>query len=129
MLSAEAEPGISFTRYFDAGTGRLILTETDRGDRIREEGEIVAGGVRFPQKVTSVSAGTDATGKPTGVRTVITFDRITVNETVPDSTFEVPAIPTSEAPAAESPGVEPPALLPSASPAAPAPVAPPPTTP
>ena len=93
------EPGISFTRYFDAATGRLVLTETDKGDRIREEGEIMAGGVRFPQRVVSVGKTIDAKGNPVETRTVITFTSITVNDTFPASDFEVPMmIPTEPEP-------------------------------
>ncbi len=125
----EHEPGISFTRYFDEATGRLVLTETDRGDRIREEGELMVSGVRFPQKVTSVGGGTDAAAKAAGNETVITFDRITINEAFAESEFEMPMTPTSEepAPAASTPAVETPAVAPSAAgvpPAAPASVAP-----
>ncbi len=119
------EPGISFTRYFDAATGRLVLTETDRGDRIREEGDMLVNGVRFPRKVTSTSTTTDAAGKPVESRTVITFDRITVNEVFANDVFEVPMIPTSQEspPAVETPAVETPAVVPTPAgtpPAAPA---------
>ncbi len=122
------EAGISFTRYFDAATGRLVLTETDRGDRIREEGDMLVSGVRFPRKVISVAATTDAAGKPVESRTVITFDQITVNEAFPDNVFEVPMIPPSQEP---TPAVETPAVVPSPAgtpPAAPA-VAPQPVSP
>ena len=115
------EPGITFTRYFDADTGRMILTETDRGDRIREEDDIMVEGVRFPRKVTSVSTTTDAAGKPVESRTVIIFDRVTVNETFPDSDFEMPMTPPAPAPepAVETPSVvPPPAGTPPAAPAA-----------
>ena len=117
----EHEPGISFTRYFDQATGRLVLTETDRGDRIREEGELMASGVRFPQKVTSAGGGND-TGAKAGTVTVISFERITINETFADSEFEMPMVPESPPPAAPAPAVETPPALPSAP--APPPVAP-----
>jgi hypothetical protein len=109
------EPGITFTRYFDAATGRLALTETDRGDRIREEGELRVDGLRFPQKVTSLSKSTDATGRLVETQTVITFERITLNETFPESDFEVPMVsaPRDEPPAPATPAV--------ATPTAPAP--------
>jgi len=109
------EPGITFVRFFDLATGRLVLTETDRGDRIREEGDVMVQGLRFPQKVTSVASGTDAAGKPVENRTVITFERITVNEVFPDGDFEVPMIPDQEpAPAVATPPVVPPAAPPGA---------------
>jgi len=77
--------GIDFVRYFEKDTGRLVLTET--AGTIREEGEIVVAGVRFPQKLVSTSPS-PADGK---MRTVtIVFDRIALNETFPASTFEQP---------------------------------------
>jgi hypothetical protein len=79
--------GIEFIRYFDIATGRLVLTETLPVGRIREEGEMVVSGVRFPQKL--IATGTPvADGK---IRVItITFDRIAINETFPASTFEQP---------------------------------------
>jgi hypothetical protein len=52
-LSFVHEEGIVFHRYFDPETGQLLLTETDQGARIREEGEIQTGGVRFPQRIVT----------------------------------------------------------------------------
>lgn len=76
-----------FFRYFDQKTGDLVYTGTAENN-IREQGEIVAGGIRFPQ--TIVIAQT------TGGRTItrsITFEKITVNETFPARLFAVP-LPT-----------------------------------
>jgi hypothetical protein len=82
-------PGIEFTRYFDIATGRLVLTETAPVGTIREHGEIMVAGVRFPQKLIATST-VGADGK---VRVItITFDRIALNETFPASTFEQPLI-------------------------------------
>jgi hypothetical protein len=78
---------ISFVRYFDESSGRLVLTETEGGGSIREQGEIRAGGIRFPKKIVNSLKGPD--GKEQVV--TITFDRITVNEVFPRSTFAMPA--------------------------------------
>lgn len=86
------EPDILFYRYFDTTTGRLLLTETGQGDRIKEEGEVMVDGLRFPQKVTSVGKATDAKGQVVENPTVITFKKITVNETFPESMFAVPPL-------------------------------------
>jgi hypothetical protein len=86
------EPGIVFYRYFDTTTGRLVLTETAQGDRIKEEGEIMVDGLRFPQKVTSISKVTDANGQIVENPTIIAFSKITLNETFPHSYFEVPPL-------------------------------------
>jgi len=102
------EPGIVFNRFFDLASGKLLLTETDQGGRIKEEGQIMVAGVRFPQKVTTISKITDPKGKVVENPVVVSFDRITVNEVFPESLFEVPTL---------SPPQEPPV------PAAPAPAA------
>ena len=99
------EPNIVFYRYFDAATGRLVLTETGLGDRIKEEGEIMVDGLRFPQKVTSISKVTDANGKIVENPTVIAFNKITLNETFPGSYFAVPPLnPPGPPPPAPPPG-------------------------
>ena len=77
---------IIFHRYFEEATGRLVLTETESGASVREHGEIMVNGIRFPQMILSTSKGKD--GKNETV--TITFDKITLNETFPDSVFAVP---------------------------------------
>jgi hypothetical protein len=79
--------GIEFVRYFDIETGRLVLTETPPVGTIREEGEIVVAGVRFPQRLL-VTGAPDSEGKAQVI--TVTFDRIALNETFPASTFEQP---------------------------------------
>lgn len=78
---------LSWTRYFDKATGRLVLTETAQG-KTREEGELVADGVRFPKKLTSTVK--NAAGKE--VIVTINFNKVTVNEQFPASLFTVPTI-------------------------------------
>lgn len=78
---------LGFYRYFDEATGKLVLTETDGAGPIREKGEIMAGGIRFPKQIVNSIKGPD--GKDQTV--VITFQSITVNETFPASIFAVPA--------------------------------------
>lgn len=73
---------IFFVRYFDKASGKLVKTETDNGSEIREEGEMVVEGIRFPRKVISKS--------PSGQVTTITFDRLELNKPVPASEFAVP---------------------------------------
>lgn len=84
------EPGIVYLRYFDPQTGRLLLTETDQGVKIREEGEILAGGVKFPSRIINTN-----TAAPGGKERVVTIDisKVTVNETFPDEIFHVPLLP------------------------------------
>jgi hypothetical protein len=81
------DPGIFFVRYFDKATGRLIKTETENGGEIREEGEMIVDGVRFPKKVINKSAN--------GQATTIVFDKVILNEKVPASDFAVPALQTN----------------------------------
>jgi hypothetical protein len=80
--------GIVFFRYFDAATGRLLLTETEGGGRIREQGEMVVNGIRFPKGIITITK--NAKGEDTKV--TLTFEKITVNEPLPAKEFAVPAI-------------------------------------
>ena len=81
--------GIVFARYFNVATGQLVLTETESGGEIREQGEIRVDGLRFPR--TLVTTTKSAAGLPQTV--TITFDKITVNETFPANFFSVPLVP------------------------------------
>lgn len=82
------EPGLVYIRYFDADSGRLVLSETDQGSRIREDGEIRAEGVRFPQRI--VITNTEPSGEQ---RTVtINISKVTVNEKFPEDFFSVPLV-------------------------------------
>lgn len=79
-------PNIVFYRYFDVATGRLVFTETEAGGTIREQGDMVVNGIRFPRSI--VTATKNAKGQ---VHTVtINFEKIEVNETFPPSHFRVP---------------------------------------
>jgi hypothetical protein len=90
MLAFLHEAGIVFYRYFNPETGKLLMTETEQGGSIREEGEIMVNGLRFPQKVIQTVKGVDAKGQRAERKLVMTFDKITVNETFPASYFEMP---------------------------------------
>lgn len=78
---------IIFYRYFDAASGRLVLSEAENGSSIRERGEIRVNGVRFARQVMNTSR--NAAGKEQTV--TIIFDTITLNESLPDSTFAIPS--------------------------------------
>ncbi len=81
--------GIYFDRFFDVQTGQLLRTETALGDVIVEEGDIIVDGVRFAKRIITTSP------KPGGgtYRMVVEFDKITLNEEMPESLFSVP-LPT-----------------------------------
>lgn len=76
--------GVSFVRFFEKTTGRLVKTETENGTEITEEGEYVVAGVRFPKRVVNRA--------PNGNVTAITFEKIVVNEKFPAEIFAVPAL-------------------------------------
>ena len=78
---------VIFYRYFDEASGRLILSGTESGSTLREQGEILVKGIRFPRVI--VNASKSAEGKDQTV--TITFDSITVNESFPDSIFAIPS--------------------------------------
>ncbi|MDE3084370.1 MAG: hypothetical protein KGJ37_04000, partial [Verrucomicrobiota bacterium] len=73
-------------------TGKLLLTETENGSRLREEGTIIVNGVRFLKKLITVTK--DATGRENTV--TITMDKITLNDTFPDSLFAAPLVTPTE---------------------------------
>ena len=104
-----------FTRYFDPASGQLLFTET-KDRTIREEGEILVNGLRFPQKVIQTIKGLDANRQPVERTHIMTFDTITLNEVFPASYFEMPRLP-HPAPAAKAASGKPPAT-PAAPPAA-----------
>lgn len=81
-------PAIVFYRYFDIATGRLVFTETEAGGTIREQGEMIVDGVRFPRSI--VTATKNAKGE---LQTVtINFEKIVLNQTFPAQQFRVPAL-------------------------------------
>lgn len=80
-------PNIVFVRYFDVATGRLVQTDTDDGGTTKETGEQVVNGIRFPKSMNMTVKGPK--GQPQSV--VITFDKITVNETFPSAVFRMPS--------------------------------------
>lgn len=81
-------PNIIFNRYFDLATGRLILTETEAGGTIREQGEMVVDGIRFPRSIVTTTK--NAKGEMQSV--TINFEKITLNENFPSATFAVPSL-------------------------------------
>lgn len=84
-------PNIVFNRYFEIATGRLIQTVTEDGSLSKEDGERIVSGVRFPTRIQMTMKG--PTGRKQNI--VVEFITITVNETFPDSVFQMPA-PGSE---------------------------------
>jgi len=85
-------PNIIFYRYFDKATGRLAFTETEAGGTLREQGEIIVAGLRFPKSlVTTTKNAKDQ------VQTVtINIEKVTVNETFAASFFAVPGLSTKK---------------------------------
>jgi hypothetical protein len=83
-LSFTHASGIVFLRYFDRASGHIVKTVVEGGGEIREEGELIVKGVRFPQKVINTS--------PNGRSTTISFHEITVNDPFPAESFAVPTL-------------------------------------
>jgi len=75
--------GIQFIRYFDIETGRLVVTETEQGGQIREEGEIMEFGIRFPERVVTSVNDESST---------IRFDLVEVNNNYDEDLFDVPML-------------------------------------
>jgi hypothetical protein len=89
--------GQVYQRYFDRDSGRLVLT-VNGTESIRESGEIMVNGVRFPKVI--VSSAKNAAGKD--LTATATFERISVNEPLAPGLFVVPSFP--EAVPAAAPG-------------------------
>jgi hypothetical protein len=79
-------PSIVFYRFFDLATGRLVYTETEGGGTIREKGELMVNGIRFPKSI--VTATKNAKGQLVAV--TIEFDKVMVNTAIPAKQFAVP---------------------------------------
>lgn len=79
---------IVFYRYFDAKSGNLVLTETESGSTIREEGSLKAGGMKFPSKIVTRNKLPDGSER----EIVVTFDSVKVNETFPEKAFAMPLL-------------------------------------
>jgi len=83
VMLAFIHPGnISFTRYFEKATARLLKSVTENSGEIREEGELMVNGIRFPKTLINKS--------PDGQTATITFESIKVNDPLPANEFAVP---------------------------------------
>lgn len=82
------DPEIIFYRYFNEQTGRLVLTETLRGESIRESGSMEVAGIKFPKVLTTVSTRPDGSAQTITIQ----FDRVVVNQPAPAGSFEVPLL-------------------------------------
>jgi hypothetical protein len=74
-----------YTRFFDRATGRLVMSSADSSSTV-EEGEVMAGGIRFPHGMTM----TQTTADGQTIKQEIVFDKIVVNETFPADLFDMP---------------------------------------
>jgi len=81
-------PEIIFYRYFNEQTGRLVLTETQRGESIRESGTIEVAGIKFPKVLTTVSTRPDGSTQTVAIN----FEKVEVNKPAPAGSFEVPLL-------------------------------------
>lgn len=81
-------PDIIFIRSFDPATGRLVLTETDSGTQIREEGEFRSGDLRFPKRIITTNTLPDGTTRIIRV----TFTQIEVNPAIGADVFAIPSL-------------------------------------
>jgi len=81
-------PGIVFTRSFEVATGRLLLTETESGTQIREEGEIRSGELRFPKRMITNNLLPD--GNKRIIR--VTFSSVEVNPQLDVASFAIPTL-------------------------------------
>ncbi|HLP07783.1 MAG TPA: hypothetical protein VK178_06425 [Opitutaceae bacterium] len=87
LTVAFAHPhGIVFLRHFDKQTGRLLLTEMSFGGEVREEGELLVNGIRFPR--TMRTTGKTKDGKTYSA--TVTIEEVEVNKAYAADLFAVP---------------------------------------
>ena len=79
---------LTFTRYFELATGRLVRSESEDGSVTTESGEQIVDGVRFAKVVTTASK------KAGGVTetSTLTISAITLNEFFSANEFAVPTL-------------------------------------
>jgi hypothetical protein len=88
-VAFKRDDGSTFLRYFNAATGELVQIETpQQGGKVREEGELMAGGIRFAKR--HIQTSKLANGKSQTI--TIEYEKVTVNEAFPASLFAVPSI-------------------------------------
>jgi len=78
-----------YLRYFNRETGELVYTGTAENN-IREQGEMMIDGIRFPKTLLISQTADGVESKRT-----ITFEKIAVNEPLAASLFAVP-LPTAK---------------------------------
>ena len=84
LLIFEYDEGIYYERYFDAETGELISTINQNGVEIKEVGEIMVDGIRFPKKLITLV--------DSEIANIVTFVEIFINEELDESLFDVPSL-------------------------------------
>ena len=95
LLVFEYDEGIYYERYFDIVTGELISTINKNGVEIKEVGEIMVDGIRFPEKVITLV--------DSEVANIVTFVEVLLNEELSESLFDVPSMyPSSLLPIRDS---------------------------
>jgi len=80
--------GIVYSRSFDSATGQLLVTEVPGGVRMREEGDQLVSGIRFPKRLVSTNKNPDGSEAEVSIY----FDEIKVNETFAPDAFAVPLL-------------------------------------
>ncbi len=84
LLIFEYDEGLYYERYFNIETGELISTINNNGVEIKEVGEIVVDGIRFPEKVITLVDG--------DIANIVTFMEILINEELDESLFDIPSL-------------------------------------
>lgn len=98
-----------YRRYFDVATGKLVATRQPGDVVIKEEGQFLSGGIRFPKTLSTYKDGT--------LIHRFVFEQVQVNPEVADSMFERPQIPHE---GSIKPYTPPPGLVEAPKPAGPA---------
>lgn len=89
LLVFRYDENIYYDRYFDPETFAIIATVTSDGEEVKELGEMIVNGIRFPRTVVRLKNGE--------IISTISFDQIYVNSELDPDLFEFPNLMPSSA--------------------------------
>ena len=84
VLHFQYDNTIHYKRYFDVNTGKLLATINDKGIEIKDIGEFIVDGIRFPREQIRIEDGKK--------KDTLSFNKIIINAPMDDKIFELPSL-------------------------------------
>ncbi len=84
LLHFQYDNEMFYDRYFDINTGELLATINDKGIEIKDKGEFIVDGIRFPCEQVSYENGKK--------KNTLIFAEIIINHPMDDDLFELPSL-------------------------------------